>query len=122
MTVSSLSARDIGKRIRKIRGNLSQSEFARQVGVPNQNGVSRYEGGRIPHPELLVRIARFGKVSVDWILTGRSFEGSSLAAERPSAYRVTGTRPPGLPALDELTPTQKRLVVQLVRALGLKNR
>jgi transcriptional regulator with XRE-family HTH domain len=41
------------------------------IGVRKQNYVSRYEHGRIPNPELLVRIANYGKVTVDWLLTGR---------------------------------------------------
>ena len=61
----------VGQRIRTIRGTMNQTDFAKTIGVRKQNYVSRYEHGRIPNPELLVRIANYGKVTVDWLLTGR---------------------------------------------------
>ncbi len=65
------SAAQVGKRIRAIRGGMTQTDFARVLGVKKQNYISRYEHGRIPSPGLLVKIAEQGKVSVDWLLTGR---------------------------------------------------
>ncbi len=61
----------VGQRIRKIRGKMTQTAFARLIGVRKQNYVSRYEHGRIPNPELLIRIAAHARVKVDWLLTGR---------------------------------------------------
>jgi transcriptional regulator with XRE-family HTH domain len=66
-----VSKSHVGQRIRTIRGKINQTDFAKMIGVRKQNYVSRYEHGRIPNPELLVRIANYGKVSVDWLLTGR---------------------------------------------------
>jgi len=66
-----VSKAHVGQRIRAIRGKINQTDFAKMIGVRKQNYVSRYEHGRIPNPELLVRIANYGKVSVDWLLTGR---------------------------------------------------
>jgi len=66
-----VSKAHVGQRIRTIRGKINQTDFAKMIGVRKQNYVSRYEHGRIPNPELLVRIANYGKVSVDWLLTGR---------------------------------------------------
>jgi transcriptional regulator with XRE-family HTH domain len=120
--VSRLSGKEIGRRIRRIRGSLSQAEFARKIGVPNQNGVSRYEGGRIPTPALLVRIARAGRVSIDWILTGRTFGGSSLAAEKNPPYRTAKTRPERLPGSEALTARQREALLHLIRVLTTKNR
>lgn len=61
----------VGHRIRKVRGNRTQIDFAKAIGVRKQNYISRYEHGRIPSPSLLVRIANHGKTSVDWLLTGK---------------------------------------------------
>ena len=61
----------VGERIRSVRGDKTQTEFAKEIGVKKQNYISRYERGRIPSPDLLVRIAEMGKVTVDWILTGK---------------------------------------------------
>ncbi|MBI3597559.1 MAG: helix-turn-helix transcriptional regulator [Nitrospirae bacterium] len=66
-----VSKTHVGQRIRTIRGKINQTDFAKMIGVRKQNYVSRYEHGRIPNPELLVRIAKHGKVTVDWLLTGR---------------------------------------------------
>ncbi|HLB94685.1 MAG TPA: helix-turn-helix transcriptional regulator [Nitrospiria bacterium] len=61
----------VGHRIKKVRGNRTQTGFARAIGVRKQNYISRYEHGRIPSPNLLVRIANYGRTSVDWLLTGK---------------------------------------------------
>ena len=66
-----VSGSQVGQRIRAIRGKVTQTDFARLIGVRKQNYVSRYEHGRIPNPGLLVRISEYGKVTVDWLLTGR---------------------------------------------------
>lgn len=61
----------VGQRIRRIRGKLTQTDFAKVLGVYKQNYISRYERGRVPSPDLLIRIAEYGKVSLDWLLTGK---------------------------------------------------
>ena len=61
----------VGQRIRRIRGKLTQTDFAKVLGVYKQNYISRYERGRVPSPDLLIRIADYGKVSLDWLLTGK---------------------------------------------------
>jgi transcriptional regulator with XRE-family HTH domain len=61
----------VGRRIRKVRGKMTQTHFAKAIGVRKQNYISRYEHGRIPSPNLLVRIAGHGRTSVDWLLTGK---------------------------------------------------
>ena len=66
-----VSAKQVGQRILEVRGKFTQTHFARAIGVRKQNYVSRYEHGRIPSPNLLVRIAKFGRTSVDWLLTGK---------------------------------------------------
>ena len=66
-----VSPQKVGERIRAVRGKRTQTEFAKALGVKKQNYISRYERGRIPSPDLLVRIAEMGKVSIDWLLTGK---------------------------------------------------
>lgn len=67
----SLDLKAIGARIRALRGNLSQEEFAPKIGV-SQGQLSKIESGRIgPDLKTLVSLAgRFDK-SLDWIVTGR---------------------------------------------------
>jgi transcriptional regulator with XRE-family HTH domain len=58
-----------GARIRKIRGDLTQEEFGKIFGVKG-NTISRWEDGRLSDEETLKRIAEFGRVTVEWLLTG----------------------------------------------------
>jgi transcriptional regulator with XRE-family HTH domain len=61
----------IGTRLREVRGDVSQVEFGRLLGVP-QNFVSRYERARArPSAEYLAAVARLKNVSLDWLILGR---------------------------------------------------
>lgn len=63
--------RGIAERLAKVRGDRSQRQFARDVGVFQQN-VNRYENGTTPHADFLITLA-IGpeKISIDWLLTGK---------------------------------------------------
>ena len=59
------------RRLAKVRGDRSQRQFARTLGVFQQN-VNRYErGATMPHPDFLLRVALREGVSLDWLLLGR---------------------------------------------------
>lgn len=66
-----LDLKAIGRRIRQIRGfDLKQTEFAQILGI-SQTQMSKYERGKsAPTPEILLKLKRFSKKSIDWILTG----------------------------------------------------
>ena len=66
-----LDLKAIGRRVREIRGfDLKQTEFAEILGI-SQTQFSKYERGKsVPTPEILVKLKRFSKKSIDWILTG----------------------------------------------------
>jgi transcriptional regulator with XRE-family HTH domain len=57
-------------RLAKVRGHRSQRQFARELGVFQQN-VNRYEAGTTPHPNFLLTLALKENVSLDWLLLGR---------------------------------------------------
>jgi transcriptional regulator with XRE-family HTH domain len=61
----------VGRRIRQTRGfELTQEDFARQLGI-SQSQLSKYERGlALPAAEVLLRMKRKFRVSVDWLLTG----------------------------------------------------
>ena len=62
---------DIARRLRELRGGKNQLEFGNALGI-RQNDVSRYETGRVRPPlEYLVMVAQYGKVSLDWLITGK---------------------------------------------------
>ena len=63
--------REIGSRIRGLRGDMQQEELASQLGV-SQGQLSKVERGKAPPTlEILLGVAIiFGK-SLDWIVRGR---------------------------------------------------
>lgn len=79
-----ISPQKVGERIRAVRGKRTQTEFAKALGVKKQNYISRYERGRIPSPDLLVRIAEMGRVSIDWLLTGKRGGSKTTASAQQS--------------------------------------
>ena len=62
--------RSLPERLQKVRGNRSQRQFARDLGVFQQN-VNRYESGTTPHTDFLITLALKENVSVDWLLLGK---------------------------------------------------
>jgi transcriptional regulator with XRE-family HTH domain len=62
--------RKLAERIAQVRGDRSQRQFARDLGVFQQN-VNRYESGTTPHTDFLITLAIKENVSVDWLLLGK---------------------------------------------------
>jgi transcriptional regulator with XRE-family HTH domain len=61
---------DIGERLKEARGELSQVEFARLIGV-TKNTVGRYERGeREPDIEYLTKTYKTLNINPTWLLTG----------------------------------------------------
>lgn len=58
------------ERIAQVRGPRSQRQFARDLGVFQQN-VNRYENGTTPHTDFLITLATKENVSLDWLLLGK---------------------------------------------------
>jgi transcriptional regulator with XRE-family HTH domain len=51
------SARHFSRNLRVLRGELSQQEFSKLLGLNNQVTYHRYENGRLPRPKILSQIA-----------------------------------------------------------------
>ena len=62
--------RKLSERLAQVRGSRSQRQFARDLGVFQQN-VNRYESGTTPHTDFLITLAMKENVSVDWLLLGK---------------------------------------------------
>ena len=83
-------AETTGDRIRRVRGALSQIEFAGRMGA-DKNTVGRYERGeRTPDGDFLVRIRTEFGTDLTWLLTGEGpgpdivgvgSDGSTIAIE-----------------------------------------
>jgi transcriptional regulator with XRE-family HTH domain len=62
--------REIGLRIRGLRGDMRQEELASQMGV-SQGQLSKVERGKVaPTLELLLGVATKFSKSLDWIVRG----------------------------------------------------
>jgi len=62
--------RKLPDRLAQVRGTRSQRQFARDLGVFQQN-VNRYENGTTPHTDFLITLATKENVSLDWLLLGK---------------------------------------------------
>jgi transcriptional regulator with XRE-family HTH domain len=62
--------RRLPERLAQVRGTRSQRQFARDLGVFQQN-VNRYENGTTPHADFLIRLAVKEQISLDWLLLGK---------------------------------------------------
>ena len=57
-------------RLAMVRGDRSQRQFARDLGVFQQN-INRYEAGTTPHTDFLLTLGMKEGVSIDWLLFGK---------------------------------------------------
>ena len=62
--------RKLPERLAQVRSNRSQRQFARDLGVFQQN-VNRYDSGTTPHTDFLITLALKESVSIDWLLLGK---------------------------------------------------
>ena len=62
--------RKLPERLAQIRGERSQRQFERDLGVFQQN-VNRYEKGTTPHADFLIQLSLKENVSLDWLLLGK---------------------------------------------------
>lgn len=77
-----LNSVEIGRRLKEVRGKLTQADFADQLGIARQS-IRRYEmGERLPDALTLFRImSKFG-ADPAWILTGEGAEPALSEDER----------------------------------------
>lgn len=60
----------IPERLARARGDRSQRQFARDLGVFQQN-VNRYENGTTPAADFLITLSLKEQISIDWLLMGK---------------------------------------------------
>jgi len=81
--VNSIDKIAMGRRIKEIRktAGLRQWQLAQILGT-TESAVHKYEHGVVPEPRRLIELARLGKTSIEWLLTGRHWENGSEEKER----------------------------------------
>ena len=68
---SNVDLKAVGLRIRQLRGQTNQEEFAKGLGI-SQAQLSKYELGQSAPPlGVLVTLGKSQAISVDWLLTGK---------------------------------------------------
>ena len=69
-----INKKNVGRKIKKIRVidlDMNQKRFAKKLGI-TQPMVSKYENGEIiPPAEILLKVAKLGKTTIERILEGR---------------------------------------------------
>ncbi len=63
--------RDFIDRLDKAFGHISMADVARRLGTPHATVRNYYKEGRLPAPEVLIKIANQTNVSLNWLLTGK---------------------------------------------------
>ena len=97
---------EINQRIKRLRGPLSQKEFALKLGV-SLAALQNYEGGkRVPPTNVVIKLSDMFSVPTEWILTGKT----------PSGYMLSPTEMKELEALQtktNLTDTDRARMKEL---------
>jgi transcriptional regulator with XRE-family HTH domain len=88
MKTKKKDAKTLGGRIRLLRGDLTQSEFADILRI-KQAMISRYEADKeTPSPRVLLRIGQFSNRSIEWLLTGVDTLTPGAAADGQEVKRI----------------------------------
>ena len=73
----------VGRRFRELRGfEMTQSEFARRIGVAQSHLSNLERGEKEPCAAVLLALKREFGVSIDWLLTGEGPENKRKSARR----------------------------------------
>jgi len=76
---------ELGKRIREVRGGMTQVRFAELVGI-NVNTLRGYEtGNRMPGTDVIARMAAAGNTPLEWLITGQEQHKGEIIAVKTAA-------------------------------------
>jgi transcriptional regulator with XRE-family HTH domain len=82
-----LLGREIGERLREIRGRQSRADVQECTGI-HPNTLAKYEGGRMPDSAFVIRFCEAYGINEAWLLTGR--EPRNRADARTVMERALG--------------------------------
>lgn len=103
--------------LRDLRGNRSQKAFALELGV-KQPTLHRYEHGRMPPAEFLLRVSEVCGMSMERIMTGRETDtgAGKMIRESSAGYEM----PPELRNLIEELSARPGLISAIRSVLSRK--
>lgn len=94
----------VGARMRRLRGDLSQDEFASRLGVHKET-VGKYERDKmLPGSDVLTRLRQDWRVDINWLLTGEG-EGAPVPMPELDSGALAGA----IAAIEELL--QRRAMI-----------
>jgi len=97
---------------------LTQQALAEQLNI-SQPAVSQYLQGRIPPPEVLLRLSRLSGRSLEWILTGDAVTAALQVNAPPAGYGQAAV----LMALwSELPAEIRRSLLALMRQIAVSEK
>ena len=110
---------DIGNRIKSVRGDRSQQQFAEELGI-SFRAYRYYESGeRIPPGPVLSRLAEISGRSIEWILKGS--EAKKVVAdhvgESPGIYEINNISEKIVQLLLGMEHDDKAAALELIRLL-----
>lgn len=98
---------EIGKRITQVRGELTQKEFARPIGL-NFGSIGKYERGlQSPGAGVLNKICEIHGINHQWLLTG---EGPMRKGEAPAPLEPASSQPAKNPPIHVAGPSERVIV------------
>lgn len=110
----------LSDRLRELRGETSQSEMARQLGIVRQQWIKYETGQSAPGAEMLATICRVHACSADWLLglrdsappretkTNIRAGANSAVAVGTNARATVSAGPPGDAPLCSRCPYKKK--------------
>lgn len=102
----------IGKKLRELRGKLTQQEVADYVSVNKQTYLRWEHGETSPNPEQFVKLAELHNVSIDEIF------GRHILSQ---GYEITEEEQECLEAYRKLKPSSKNVILSLLLRLQREN-
>lgn len=84
----------IGKRMRELRGNMSQRQAASCVGMWAQNWNVYESGQSIPGAQAVINICQYFNVSADWLLGLSDVRDAAQTAAPSQLKKIIGRPPP----------------------------
>lgn len=132
------STQELGKRVAEIRGNITQKELAKAIGVSRSYIGNIEQGITMPSLEVIMSIAEQCNVSLDWLVYGNPpshrasedanyFNKSSdylLCREKSDEKEPSFSTLPleSLQQFEELAPQHQKLVIEFIKMLAVQER
>lgn len=86
-----MNAKEIGKRLIKLRGDRTQAEVAKAIGI-SASTLSMYENGeRIPRDNIKLKLSNYYNRKIEAIFFVKNDHETWPKGERWSTYLITGS-------------------------------